>query len=121
MAIPKHKQREPSNDIMLSAIRWHMPVFVSKGSRMWRLRDWYRIGMGMKDSNDFAWGYRGAGPHAIAYSILYETFGAEIADRYTEKLIDEFIGGWNKDRGFDVRGGDLCEMLNLKTKERKRH
>jgi hypothetical protein len=109
-----------SEGIAFHAIAWHAPILVSRGSRLWRMRDWYRTGRGEKDISDFTWGYYGDGPHAVAYSMLYEAFGKSIAEEYAAKLMDEFVARCGMDGGFTLRGDDLCEMLGLKLKGKKR-
>ena len=53
------KRMAKGSALMFSALGWHMPIFVSEGSRVWRLRNWYGLSKGEADSNEFTWGYEG--------------------------------------------------------------
>ncbi len=113
------KRMAKGSALMFSALGWHMPIFVSEGSRVWRLRNWYGLSKGEADSNEFTWGYEGDGPHATAYSMLFEAFGKDIAEKHAETICREFLKGWPSDSGFTVRGGWLLEAAGKSRREGK--
>ena len=105
--------------VSILGMRFNSAVFISdrmKGpGHSRRLRNWYRLDRGLSDMDSFAWGYSGHGPYELAYSVLRELFGREVADRDTGALCSNLISVLDNERCFDILGAQIRIVLGIDT------
>ena len=103
--------------VSILGMRFNSVVFVCdrmKGpEHSKRLRNWYRLDHGLSDMDNFTWGYSGQGPYELAYSMLRELFGREVAGRDTDALCSNLISVLDNERCFDILGAQIRIVLGI--------
>lgn len=107
----------------ITSAKWHEPVLiVDKDGESRQIPNHYHRFKWPRShicddecDRNFTWGYGGSGPHELAWSILYELYGEEIADMYGQRFKWDMLSELDQDGALEL---DLAEINRWLEKSR---